>query len=114
RQPGAEREPMVLEPLSRAAVGGASAEALGRFVVLLFAVAVILLVLGCANVANLLLARAARRRQEMGVRVALGAGRSRLLGQLLVESAMLGLGGAVAGLAIAKVGLGLLGRYQLP
>ncbi|MGH7444955.1 MAG: ABC transporter permease, partial [Longimicrobiales bacterium] len=76
---------------------------------LLFGTAAVVLLIACANIANLLLARGANRGMEMAVRLSLGASRRQVLAQLLTESVLLGVMGGLAGLFVAAWTLGVIG-----
>jgi predicted permease len=88
--------------------------AIFTFVMLLLSISSLVLVIASVNVATMLLARATARRREMAIRIALGASRGRLVRQMLTESIVLFLGGAVGGVLIAVWATRLFARIQLP
>lgn len=93
----------VLKPFTETVLGGVR-----LFVWLLFGAVSLVLLIACANAANLLLARAASRTHEMGIRSALGARRGRLIRQVLTEALLLACAGGVLGVLIASYAIGLL------
>jgi predicted permease len=95
----------------RVAVSSLQDRIVGRvqpLLLILLGAVCIVLIIACANVANLLVARASRRRQEFAIRAALGAGWSRLVSQSLAESGVLAAAGGVLGFILAQSGAGLL------
>jgi putative ABC transport system permease protein len=78
------------------------------------AVSLIVLVIACANVASLLLARAAGRQRETALRLSLGAGRVQLIQQVIIESALLAVGGGLVGIAVAYWASGLIQGFVPP
>lgn len=95
-----DRMPLRIAPLKERLTGQAK-----KPLWVLVAAAICVLLIACANIASLLLARASSRRKEIAIRAAIGAGRTRLLRQFLVESLLLAILGAAVGIALALVGL---------
>jgi predicted permease len=94
-----------VRPLAQDVIGN-----IGHILWILLGTVGVVLLIACANVANLFLVRAEGRQQELAVRAALGASRGRIARELLSESLMLGLAGGVVGLLFALAGIGLLRR----
>ncbi|HUF46541.1 MAG TPA: ABC transporter permease, partial [Vicinamibacterales bacterium] len=107
--PGDWPSGVAVTPLHEGLVGEAASA-----VLFVQGAALVVLLIACANLANLLLARATTRRHEFAVRASLGAGRWRLVRQALVESLTLGFAGGVAGVLVAVWGVNLIVAYAPP
>jgi predicted permease len=105
---------IALTGLAEAAVGVNQHDQLTLISGVMMSVVGVVLLIACVNLANLLLAQAARREKEMSLRAALGARRSRLLRQMLTESMLLSLAGGIAGLAVAYWGRTVLWSFRPP
>jgi predicted permease len=104
-----QAQPILLMPAARGY--SYARNRLERPLIILMIVVALVLLIACANVANLMLARGAARQREIAIRLAVGASRSQLTAQLLVESVVIALTGGIAGLGFAFLGVRVLLDY---
>ncbi|MGC2743914.1 MAG: ABC transporter permease, partial [Candidatus Angelobacter sp.] len=103
-----------LQPLLESSIAANQRDQFNRAGVMMMAVVGIVLLIACFNIANLLLARAAGRKREMSIRVAIGASRSRIITQLLTEAMVLAIAGGALGLGLALAGRDIMWRFRPP
>ena len=105
---------VALSPLADAAVGVNDHKRIALAGAMMMGVVGLVLLIACVNLANLLLAQGARRQKEISLRAALGAGRTRIVRQMLTESMLLSLAGGAVGLGIAYAGRSILWSFRPP